>query len=78
MVKHYVQYYVFLNAAKTKSLLILIDLYPAEHLEEAHTSLKAESSLYVSKQSCSCGRKDDSVRLLLSIRLQYKALIHTL
>lgn len=67
-----------LNAAKTKRLHMLIDHCGAEHLEDAYTSLKTESSSYVSQQSCSSGEKDISLRLLVSIQLLYKALIETL
>lgn len=57
---------------------MLIDHCAAEHLEDAYTSLKTESSSYVSQQSCSSGEKDISLRLLVSIQLLYKALIETL
>ena len=74
-----VKCYIFLNAAKkTETLHIFIDPCPVEHLGDACTSLKAESSLHVSKQSCCAGRKDAPVRLLVSIRLRCKALIQTL
>lgn len=63
---------------KTKRLHIFIDLCPVEHSGNASTSLKAESSLHVSKQSCCAGRKDVPVRLLVSIRLRCAALIQTL
>lgn len=74
-----VKCYIFLNAAKKpKTRHIFIDPCPVEHLGDACTSLKAESSLHVSKQSCCAGRKDVPGRLLVSIRLRCKALIQTL
>lgn len=72
---HYVQ--IFLNAAKishSSCSLFSWTLRGCKHRPKS----RGQKILYVSKQFCSSGRGENSLRLLVSVRLQYKALIQTL